>query len=435
MKVTGRRGEAWRESVGGVMWVLPVTAMALALLAGAGLSQVDVPESSRYDWIVFQGTSDDARALLIGISATIITVIALILGLTVVALQLSSTQYSPRIIRNFLRDRPNQIVLSVFVATFTYSAAGLYTVGVSEGGRTDAFPRAAVSGAIGLLFLSLIALVYEVHHISHSMQIDEIMRRISRNTATIINSELPVGQIDNVAPAVPPWAATITARHSGYIQTIHPDAAGSLGHTATHIQFLAAVGTHVVFGSPLARVWRDADREYSIGTSAGVVSGCVLIGHERTLQQDVAFGIRQLVDIAAKALSPAINDPYTAVQVIDQLATVLASLATRSLGPVVARLGTDGYVTVPARDFGEYLDLACGQIRRYGAGEPAVAVALVRALTAVAHCLDGEATGRRTAIDRQLTLIVEDAQRRTAQPDDLTLVEREAAHLRSLLFD
>lgn len=85
-------------------------------------------------------------------------------------------QYSPRIVRNFLRDRPNQIVLSVFVATFTYTAAGLYTVEVSAGDRSESIPRAAVSGATSLLFLSLVALVYEVHHSSHSMQIDEIVR-------------------------------------------------------------------------------------------------------------------------------------------------------------------------------------------------------------------------------------------------------------------
>ena len=101
--------------------------------------------------LAFQGTPDDARNLLIGIAGTMVTVIALLLGLTVVALQLSSTQFSPRLLRNFLRDRPNQIVLSAFVATFAYSTAGLYTVGVSGGNRTASFPRLAVSGSIVLL--------------------------------------------------------------------------------------------------------------------------------------------------------------------------------------------------------------------------------------------------------------------------------------------
>ncbi len=110
--------------------------------------------------VEFQGTADDARSLLTTISSTVVTVIALVLGLTVVALQLASTQFSPRLLRNFLRDRPTQVVLSVFLATFTYSTAGLYTVGVAAGVRTERYPRLAVTGAIVLLLASLAMVVY-----------------------------------------------------------------------------------------------------------------------------------------------------------------------------------------------------------------------------------------------------------------------------------
>jgi uncharacterized membrane protein len=139
------RRDALSEYARGALWVLPTLSVLAALAAGSLLSLVSVGPRSP---LAFQGTSDDARTLLIGIAGTMVTVIALLLGLTVVALQLSSTQYSPRLLRNFLRDRPNQIVLSVFVATFAYSAAGLYTVGVSGGSRTATFPRLAVSGAL-----------------------------------------------------------------------------------------------------------------------------------------------------------------------------------------------------------------------------------------------------------------------------------------------
>jgi predicted membrane protein DUF2254/transposase IS116/IS110/IS902 family protein len=139
------RRDALSEYVRGSLWVLPTLSVLVALAAGSLLSEVSIGPHSP---LAFQGTSDDARTMLIGIAGTMVTVIALLLGLTVVALQLSSTQYSPRLLRNFLRDRPNQIVLSVFVATFAYSAAGLYTVGVSGGNRTGAFPRLAVSGAL-----------------------------------------------------------------------------------------------------------------------------------------------------------------------------------------------------------------------------------------------------------------------------------------------
>ena len=129
-----RRG-ALREYLRGALWVLPTLSVLAALAAGAVLSSVSVGPRSP---LAFQGTPDDARTLLLGITGTMVTIIALLLGLAVVALQLSSTQFSPQLLRNFLRDRPNQVVLSAFVATFAYSAAGLYTVGVSGGNRTAA---------------------------------------------------------------------------------------------------------------------------------------------------------------------------------------------------------------------------------------------------------------------------------------------------------
>ncbi len=153
----------------------------------AALSSVSFSSRSP---LAFQGTADDARTLLFGITGTVITIIALLLGLTVVALQLSSTQFSPRLLRNFLRDRPNQVVLSAFVATFAYSAAGLYTVGVSGGARTASYPRLAVSGALVLLFISLGLLVYFADHLVHSIQVDAIMETVQRNTLAVIRGRV-----------------------------------------------------------------------------------------------------------------------------------------------------------------------------------------------------------------------------------------------------
>jgi hypothetical protein len=143
-----------------------------------------------------------SRTLLVGIAGTMVTVIALLLGLTVVALQLSSTQFSPRLLRNFLRDRPNQIVLSVFVATFAYSAAGLYTVGVSGGSRSASLPRLAVSGALVLLFVSLGLLVFFADHLVHSIQVDAIMSVVERNTVGVIREGLFGGREDPVGAGV-----------------------------------------------------------------------------------------------------------------------------------------------------------------------------------------------------------------------------------------
>ena len=217
------RREALREYAAGSLWVLPSVSALAALMAGSVLSLVNIGPESPLAPVVFQGTADDARALLIGIAGTVVTVIALVLGLTVVALQLSSTQFSPRLLRNFLRDRPNQVVLSIFVATFAYAAAGLYTVGVSAGSRTAEYPRLAVSGALVLLFGSLVMLVFFVHHLTHSIQIDAITRSVERATMAVIEGRL--GSDEASVPAPPEWAVRLLARRSGYLQTAHPEAA------------------------------------------------------------------------------------------------------------------------------------------------------------------------------------------------------------------
>jgi uncharacterized membrane protein len=210
--------DALREYVRGSLWVLPTLSVLAALAAGTLLSSVSIGPRSP---LAFQGTPDDARTLLLGITGTMVTVIALLLGLTVVALQLSSTQFSPRLLRSFLRDRPNQVVLSAFVATFAYSAAGLYTVGVSGGNRTVAFPRLAVSGAIVLLFVSLGLLVFFADHFVHSIQVDAIMNGVQRNTLAVIEGGLLTGGQET--PSVPAWAVPVadgagSGRQRGVLQ-------------------------------------------------------------------------------------------------------------------------------------------------------------------------------------------------------------------------
>ena len=195
------RREEIREYATGSLWVLPSVTAVVALGLGFGLSQINIGPESAWGWLAFQGTADDARSLLSNVTATVVTVIALVLGLTVVALQLSSTQFSPRLLRNFLRDRPNQAVLSVFVATFVYSAAGLYTVGIAGGARTEQFPRLAVTGSIVLLFASLAMVVYFADHLAHSIQVDAIGKRVERDTVAVIASEL--GAVEIIEPEPP----------------------------------------------------------------------------------------------------------------------------------------------------------------------------------------------------------------------------------------
>ncbi len=396
----------------------------------------------------FQGTSDDARTLLTTIAGTVVTVIALVLGLTVVALQLSSTQFSPRLLRNFLRDRATQRVLSVFLSTFTYSAAGLYTVGVAAGSRTEEFPRLAVSGAILLLFVTLAMVVYFADHLAHSIQIDAIAEAVQRNTLEAVR--LKPGTSEGPAPVPPAGAVVVVAPRSGYIRAVYPgrlvQAAARQGVT---VLLARMVGEHVVAGTELAWVWHGDDRggDGRAGDDRGgddrggdvpgdwtrPVQDGVRIGFERTLEQDAAFGIRQLVDMACKALSPAVNDPYTAVQAVDHLSVIFRALAARPLGDAVFgdASGTPR-VIVPARRFGDYLATMSGLIRRYGSSEPTLVVALLRLLATSAGAV-GEDPVRRQAISRETSLILLDAEAAVRQPADLVAVRSAAERVFSLV--
>ncbi len=431
------RREALWEYLKGSLWVLPTLSVVLALAAGSVLSAVDIdPSSSPWGRLAFQGTADDARNLLIGITSTMVTVIALVLGLTVVALQLASTQFSPRLLRNFLRDRVNQVVLSVFVATFTYSSAGLYTVGVSAGARTSDYPRAAVTGALVLLFASMLMLIFFVHHLAHSLQIDEVMRRVEQSSLHVISNALPTREVTSVAIDPPPaHARSIPAYRSGYVQTIHSEILLPMaveGDVVTAV--VPMVGEHLIEGAPILHVWSldGSAPRVPHAVVAALTKDAIRLGFERTLEQDVALGVRQLADIASKALSPAVNDPYTAVQALDHLSVILSALATRTLGGQALHDPQGSIrVTVPGRDLEYFVDLACGQIRRYGAAEPRVMKALLRLLDNVGRsCRTAE---YRAVVARQVTLVVADAARMTAQPVDLIPVQAAAATLLSLL--
>ncbi|TDO48538.1 putative membrane protein [Kribbella sp. VKM Ac-2527] len=423
------RRDATGEYLRGALWALPSLAVVLALIAGSGLSFVQVAPGSWADNFVFQGTADDARTLLIAIASTMATVIALVLGLTVVALQLASTQFSPRLLRNFLRDRVNQVVLSIFVATFTYSTAGLYTVGVEARQRVDEYPRLAVTVALLLLFLSLLTLVFFVHHLTHSIQIDEVMRTVERRTLRVIAHDLPVEAFNPATrPDPPPWAIPVPAYGSGYVQTIHPE---YLLPAAVSADVVAAVtrmvGEHVIAGSPLVHVWRPGPDQPppDLDGLRSATRDAVRIGFERTAEQDVAFGVRQLADIAVKALSPAINDPYTSIQAIEHLSVVLASLAGRRLGDQQLSDSSGALrVVVPGRDLAYYLDLATGQVRRYGKAEPRVVRALLRILHSTGQfCLDD---ADRRLVARHVQLVMADAEHTIAQQADLVAIREHA---------
>ncbi|HZD02747.1 MAG TPA: DUF2254 domain-containing protein [Actinomycetes bacterium] len=426
MNLVGRHQVLW-DYLRGSLWVLPSLSIVVFLAAGAVLSRVAISEDSPLWGLVFQGTAGDARQLLIVVSATMITVTGLVFGLTVVALQIASAQYSPRLLRNFMRDRGTQLVLSIFVGAFAYSTAGLHTVGVQRSGQQAFVPRLAVSGSLALGVASIGVLVYFIHHLAHSIQIDTIISDIERETHHVIDDLYPdqvqARGVEERCPDPPSGAIVVRSDRSGYIQTVEPAA---LVEVATRhdlvVRLARRAGDHVVAGTPIAWAWQPSgDRPSAPPELRAALHDAVHIGFERTMLQDVLFGLRRLVDIANKALSPAINDPYTAIQAMQQLSVLLCTLAGRRLGDRLCHDEQETLrVAVPLPDFAEYLLRGTAQIRRAGAREPAVARSLIQLLRDV-----GDSTfrqDRRATCARHIWLVLDDAKRETSQPADLELV-------------
>ena len=425
----------------GALWVLPTLSVVVFLLAGAALSRVEVDGDSALARFAFQGTAEDARSLLIVVSSTMITVTGLVFALTIVALQIASGQYSPRLLRNFMRDRGTQLVLSIFVGAFAYSTAGLYTVGVQGSGQEAFVPRLAVSGSLALALASVGVLIYFIHHLAHSIQIDTIMSQVEREALSVIDDVYPhqprYREPEERCPDPPASAVVLPASRSGYLQAVHPE---PLIRAAVHhdvvIVLARQVGDHVVEETPLAWAWRrvaDQSPPHPQLLQAALVDA-VALGFERTMVQDIPFGLRRLVDIGNKALSPAVNDPYTAIQAVHHLSVLLCMLAAR-------RLGDRSYddeqgtlrVAVPLPQFADYLRLGTAQIRRSGAKEPAVARSLIQLLRDVSSNAIND--DRRRACARHIWLVLEDAKRETAQPADVEPVLADGAAALAALGD
>jgi uncharacterized membrane protein len=420
-----------REYLHGAYWVLPALGIVIGLGAGAILSMIPVKPGSLIDKVMFQGTAGDARGVLIVVSATMITTTGIVFSLTVLSLQIASSQFSVRLLRTFLRDVPNQVVLAIFVCTFAYATGGLLTVGEHAGGG-EFVPKVAVTGSLALAFVSIGALIYFLHHLVHSIQIDSIMENAQKRTLDLVDELFPDLDTPEAAQPTPPepptGAVPLLAPKSGYLQTVEIDDLADLAVSTAHsVQFVTFVGDYVTAGGILGWCWRRSPADHP--TDPDVLQRIlrhVHIGFERTLQQDVRFGLRQMVDIALRALSPAINDPYTGVQVVHHVSAVEAVLASRAIQDDVRRDGSGNVlVWLPYPGFATYLHLGCSQIRRYGTREPLVLAALLQLLSAVAqNCVD---PSRRAAVKAQIDLVVRIAERELPEESDRAMVTGAAA--------
>lgn len=417
----GVRARVVGESLRASLWFLPAIGVVLAVVAGLVTSRLGMTATAPLGITVL-----GARSLVEVVAGSTLTVLTLMYSLTIVALQIASTQFSPRLLRTFLRDLGNQIVLAVFLGTFAFCLAVLPALG-------DEVPVVALAGVVVLTAASLAALVYFINHIAQSIRIDTIMRHVEHDTLVAIDRVYPevvVGtEWQEQLPLPPPGAVPVMAHRSGFIRLLQPELlVGPAARLDVVVGFERMVGEHVVAGVPLAWVWgRAGQTDPTVaGVLAPTVNAAVLVGFDRILTQDVAFGLRQLVDVGVKSASEAVCDPATAADAIAHVGVVLSRLAVRRIHHQLLT-DTDAIVRVaiPRRDFPTYLDLGISQIRRYAIEPTDTARLLLDMLRTVGRLCSTEE--RRACVAEQIDVLLADATARARLPADLVAVRDAAA--------
>ncbi len=424
-----------RERFRTQLWPLPTLGVVLAAIAGVFLpqldDQIDGDLSPTVTGYLFGGGADAARAVLEAIAGSLITATSLTFSLTVVTLQLASSQFSPRLLRTFSSDRFVQATLALFLGTFTYSLTVLRTVRTAGDSQDQFVPQMSVTLAYLLTIASVLGLVFFLAHLATEIRVETMLVNVHEDASDTVRRVLN-GNDDSGSRQVPPEppnaAPTVPAASSGFLVGVDEKALLSAAVDADAVLVIdRPPGSSLVSGTPIGVAWTTSGAAFdkdSLSRLRDKVGKAVSTGNERTAAQDVAFGLRQLTDVAVKALSPGINDPTTAIHALGHSSALLCELADRDLGP---RLLHDDHDTVrvvlhrPA--FDGLLELAVGQPRRYGAADPEVLDRLYRLLDEVAWTTVH--ADRRPAIAEQLERLSA-----TAAGQDFDHAERR--HLTSL---
>jgi uncharacterized membrane protein len=321
-------------------WFVPSLIVTGSIVLAVALIGVDFAGSKQ--WLarwprLFGVGADGARGMLSTIAGSMMTVVGVTFSMVLMTLALASSQYTSRILRNFMSDRVTQIVLGVFAGIFTYCLIVLRTI---RGGEDGVFvPGLAVSFSVVLAMGGIGVLIFFIHHISASIQAANIIASVADETMLVIDRLFPEklgdGWVDDdeacqTPPPLPEhiWKP-VPAKSNGYIQSLDNAALLRLAcENKTIVRMEHAIGEFVVRGTALASLVLEKPPEKEIIVALQAAYG---IDRHRTVSQDAAFGIRKIVDIALKALSPGINDTTTAVICVDYLSAILARLAHRSI--------------------------------------------------------------------------------------------------------
>jgi len=418
-------------------WFLPFLIVLTSIVYAVALIQTDYSGGERWlaQWPrIFGVGAEGARDMLSTLAGSMMSVMGITFSMTLLALTLASSQYTSRVLRNFMRSRVTQVTLGTFAGIFVYCLIVLYTI---RTGDESFVPSLAVFFAFVLTFVGIAVLIIFIHHIASSIQASSIIASVAQETNASIDRLFPEKrepgpdkaegeENERLLPSLDErtWYA-VPAEVSGYIQSVDNDAILRLAQGGrTIVRMEHGIGAFVVQDTALASLalTYPPDQETIVA-----LNGAYSIGRHRTADQDPAFGIRQIVDMALKALSPGVNDISTAVMCVDHLAAILARLACRQL-PLSHRYEGDTLrVIASVPTFEGLLAEAFDQIRDSAAGNVAIMARMLGAIDAIASLTTSPR--ERRALREHLQWIAELADRTIESANDRARIKRRLTHV------
>lgn len=394
-------------------WFTPTLIVAGSAALALGL--IEAGSIELHPWMarwprLFGAGAAGARGMLSTIAGAMMTVVGVTFSMTLVTLVLASSQYTSRILRNFMRDGVTQVALGVFAGIFSYSLIVLRTI---RGGDEGSFvPSLAVTVAVFLAVGGICVLIFFIHHIASSIQASSVIAAVAEETIAAVERLFPdrVGDDQDGEPG--PAEETrrwipVRAENTGYLQGVDGDALVRLAREhLSVVRMELPLGAFVVRGAPLASVSFDEGRDGALPDPlrTGVLAAYA-VGRHRTIEQDPMFGVRQLVDIALKALSPGVNDTTTGAMCVDYLTAIVAHRAARGSPPPQRYDGGELRVIAIGSSFDDLLHAAFDEIRGNAAGNATIVVRLLDAIATVAT-RTGDPS-RRKALDAHVQTIIE----------------------------
>lgn len=393
-----------REYLSTALWFIPATMLATAGILAEVALQADTRRSGLG---VFSGDAATATSLLSSIASATLTLTAVVFSMTMVVLQLASSQYSPRAMRSFLRHRTTKFALGVFISTFGFAMLGLRTIRAGSDSVDPFIPSLTVTIAFALATISVLVLMVFIHHISQSIRVTNLISSIRAETEHAIDRCWTPGpeqtsfRPTTFAPAerAAYLPREVTAWRSGYVSRLDWEAcAEAAKDSGSHIALEVQIGQFVYTGAILFRHAAIGSDDQLQQRKFAIID----IADERATTHDPRYGIRQLVDIADRALSPGINDPSTATHALDQILALMQIAGTRSVSCVVAPdHACYEHVSGPHRDWASLTHLAFDELRLSGGSSLQFASRLREGLDELLTNLD-DARRRPILLQREL---------------------------------